>query len=105
MGQAYFIKVQRYKQFATAFLALLLVYLLFHLFVSQRSLTSLMTLSSQQQVLQTQISEIQNQKEELQDRVARLRPETIDTDLLQEQAMKMLGKSGNDTLVIIDQQS
>lgn len=105
MGQSYFLRNKRYKQFTVGFLTLLLVYLLFHLFVSERSVTSLMSLSAQQTILEKRVAQLQQEKEELQMRVSRLRPETIDPDLLQEQAIRMLGRPDSNALILLDQQS
>ena len=102
MGQAYFLKHKRYRQFASIFLFLLWGYLSFHLFVSERSVTSLMTLSAQEQSLSVQLSDIQSEKALLEDHVVRLRPQSLDLDLLEEQAMVMLGHVRDNSVIILD---
>lgn len=81
---------------------LLLGYLMFHLLVSERSIPSLMTLSAQEQVLENKLATLQTQKDKLAVQVTRLRPETLDQDLLAEQAMRMLGKAPSDSVIILE---
>jgi cell division protein FtsB len=105
MGKIYHAKNQRNRQFATMFLVLLLGYLGFHLLLSERSIPSLMALSAQEHIIDTKLATIQIEKEKIGDQVARLRPETLDHDLLAEQAMKMLGKTSDNSVIILDNRS
>lgn len=93
---------KRHKHFATGFLALLLVYLLFHLFVSERSVTSLVTLSAQQEKLEAQLVSVQQERKNLEYKVSKLRPETMDYDLLEEESLRMLGKGHGDAIILLD---
>lgn len=102
MDIAYHSQNKRHKHFTTGFLALLLVYLLFHLFVSERSVTSLVALSAQQEKLDAQLAQVQQERKSLETKVAKLRPETLDYDLLQEEALKMLGKGRIDAIILLD---
>lgn len=83
-------------------MALLLVYLLFHLFVSERSVTSLVSLSAQQEKLEAQLADIQKERSDLEYKVSKLRPETLDYDLLQEETLRMLGKGHNNAIILLD---
>ena len=102
MGHAFTLRNKRYKQFATIFLFLLWGYLSFHLFVSERSVTSYMMLSAQEQSLDNQLGTLRAEKDMLQDRVVRLRPHTLDGDLLEEQSMIMLGRVKGNSVIILD---
>jgi cell division protein FtsB len=105
MGQGYFLKRQRTKRFLTIFLFLLWGYLSFHLVVSERSVSSLMSLSAQENILDQQLAAITSEKEQIHDRVTRLRPDTLDMDLVQEQAVLMLGRTKGDTIILLDDNS
>ena len=83
-------------------MVMILGYLMFHLLVSERSIPSLMTLSAQEQVLDQKIATLQAEKGKLAAQVTRLRPETLDHDLLAEQAMRMLGKAPSDSVIILE---
>ena len=95
-------KQQRYQTLAKIFLSLLLVYLLFHLFVSERSIPSLIQLSSQEEQLTTQLASLESQKHDLFDRVTRLRPETLDPDLVEDYSIQMLGRGVGDEMIIVN---
>lgn len=102
MGQGYELKNKRYKRFAFIFLFLLWGYFAFHLMVSERSIPSLMILSAQNEILDAQLMTLQSERIKLHDRVTRLRPQTLDADLLEEQAMVMLGTTGGNSIIILD---
>tara|TARA_B100001750_G_C15338750_1_gene511163 strand:+ start:184 stop:501 length:318 start_codon:yes stop_codon:yes gene_type:complete len=92
----------RHKTLLTAFLTMLLVYLLFHLFVSERSIPSLLSLSMQENRMQTQMVTLTTEYDSLNDRVARLRPETLDPDLLDEYSIQMLGHGSARGIILLD---
>jgi len=103
MGSRLHNKSYQYQMLAKAFLGLMLVYLLFHLFLSERSIPSLMLLSHQENALETRLSELQSTRDDVYDRVVRLRPETLDPDLVEEYAIDMLGHRGGDTIIMLDE--
>ena len=78
---------------------------MFHLLLSERSIPSLMTLSAQEQIIDSKLATIKQQKNQIADQVARLRPDTLDHDLLVEQAMKMLGKASDNSVILLDNRS
>ena len=102
MGHTFTLRNKRYKQFATIFLFLLWGYLSFHLFVSERSVTSYMMLSAQEQSLDAQLDSLRAEKAVIQGRVVRLRPQTLDGDLLEEQSMIMLGRAKGNAVIVLD---
>lgn len=105
MGQGYFNKRKKFKRFATVFLFLLWGYLSFHLFMSERSVTSLMSLSAQNTIIEQQLAKITAERDMIEGKVVRLRPQSLDMDLLDEQAMIMLGRVDGDSVVIVDDKS
>jgi cell division protein FtsB len=105
MGQAYETQKQRIQNFTAIFLMLLFGYLMFHLCLSQRSIPSLITLSAQEQILDHKLATIETEMSVMNDRVARLRPDTLDHDLLAEQAVKMLGKTSGNSVILLDNRS
>lgn len=85
-----------------AFLALMLLYLLFHLFVSERSIPSMMRLSLQQNSMQIELASLNAKKAELMDSVTRLRPETLDPDMVDEYSIQMLGHGSGENIIIMN---
>ena len=81
---------------------LLLVYLLFHLFVSERSIPSMLRLSAQEQSLRIDVATLDAEKSDLMNRVTRMRPETLDPDLVEEYSIQMLGHGSGDGIIIMD---
>jgi cell division protein FtsB len=105
MGKGYRAQNNISKRFAIAFLSLALVYLLFHLFASERSIPNLFTLSAQQIELEQKIVLLNSEKEQLQIHVTKLQPETLDQDLVEEYAIRMLGHNTNGGMIIIQDQN
>jgi cell division protein FtsB len=105
MGQETYSFNTRYKTILTAFLAMLLVYLTFHLFVSERSIPSLLSLSLQEKRMETQLVTLTNDYDALKGRVIRLRPETLDADLVEEYSIQMLGHGTSQAIILLDGQS
>jgi cell division protein FtsB len=85
-----------------SFLGLMLLYLLFHLFVSERSIPSMMQLSMQQSEMQEQLASLNIEKAQLMDRVTRLRPETLDPDMVDEYSIQMLGHGSGENIIIMN---
>jgi cell division protein FtsB len=104
MGQAYFNRQLRLKQFTIVFLSLVLVYFVFHLFVSERSISALMTLSKTQAELSITVVSLADEKLNLQDHVMRLRPDTLDVDLVEDYTIRMLGHATSGGLIIMNDQ-
>ena len=92
---------KRNKGFAMAFLSLMLVYLVFHLFVSERSIPNLIKLSQQEIELQSRLAQLTSEKNDLQDTVTRLHPDTLDIDLVEEYTIQMLGHNTGHSIIIV----
>ena len=102
MGKSLIHKSHQYQILAKTFLMLLLVYLLFHLFLSERSIPSLIMLSQKEKALEKQLSGLHVQRDNVANRVVRLRPETLDPDLVEEYAIQMLGHRGGEAIIMLD---
>lgn len=102
MKHNHFNQTHKYQALAKTFLALILVYLLFHLFVSERSIPSLLSLSKQEKEIEVRLASLTTQRDELMGRVTRLRPETMDHDLIEEYSIQMLGHGAGDAVIIMD---
>ncbi len=105
MGKGYKTQNNINKRFAIAFLSLTLVYLMFHLFASERSIPNLITLSTQQIELEQKLTLLNAEKEQLQIHVTKLQPETLYQDLVEEYAIRMLGHNTAGGLIIISDQN
>ena len=105
MGQVTYIFSSKHKTILNVFLGMLLVYLSFHLFVSQRSIPSLLSLSIQESRMESQISNLSQEYASLTDKVIRLRPETIDPDMVEEYSIKMLGYGSSQGIILLDAKS
>lgn len=84
---------------------MLLTYLMFHLFVSERSIPSLLSLSLQESRMKTQMVILSDEYAQLSDKVVRLRPETLDPDLLDEYSIMMLGHGTAQGIILLDKKS
>jgi cell division protein FtsB len=83
-------KSYRFKAI-TLILVLVNIYTLYHLFQGQRGIYALREASQVEQQTQHYLQELKSQRLALEDRVVRMRPGSIDPDLMEEQAMLMLG--------------
>lgn len=82
-------------------LATLLVgYFAFYTFFGERSLIRLMQLEAKIQTIETKLANAQNEHDAYRARVERMRPGSIDEDLLDEQSRKVLNYSEPDEVVI-----
>ncbi len=80
--------------------ALLAVYFSYHLVQGERGLIAYLQLKAQVAASQAQLDVLQAEKSKLAHRVRLLRPDSLDPDLLDEQARRMLGFAHPDELVI-----
>ena len=95
----------RHRAVLTVFLSMLFIYLIFHLFVSERSIPALLSLSLQENRLQNQYAELVTNYDNLSDKVVRLRPETLDPDLVEEYSIYMLGHGTSQGLILLNEKS
>ena len=81
----------------------MLVYLLFHLFLSERSVPSLLLVSKQEAKMESKLNELTQQRMDVYDRVVRLRPQTLDPDMVEEYAIEMLGHGMGNAIIVMDE--
>lgn len=96
---------QRVKSRFNVFMILglcLICYFSYHLVFSERSLISLMSLESKEAVLEQEYAMTIEEKHALEKKVVRLRPSSVDGDLLEERMAHMLGFYNNDAMVVIE---
>ena len=83
----------------TLFGVCLLIYFSYHLVFGQRSLLSLNAMSAEKVALQAEYDEVVSSRDMLYAKVVRLRPQSVDADMLQERMGKMLGFHDEDAVV------
>ncbi len=79
---------------------LLVSYFAFYTFFGERSLIRLMQLEAKIQTVETKLANAQGEHDAYRARVNRLRPESIDVDLLDEQSRRVLNYTQSDEIVI-----
>ena len=89
------------------FLALLgmclTIYFSYHLIFGERSILSLASLNSTQAALEQEYQQVLENKNTLEVKVVKMRPETLDGDLAIEQMSKMLGFYAPDSQVVLSE--
>ena len=78
-------------------------YFTYHLFYGPRSFPYLQTVQHQNTFLNEELASLQAKQENLESRVIKLRPETLDTDLLKERARSMLGYTEEKEIIVIEE--
>ena len=79
---------------------LILFYLGFHAFSGERGLIALFKESRKLDMLKSELAEVSQQREALDKKVKRLSSQSLDLDLLDEQARLVLGMAGKNEVVI-----
>ncbi len=87
---------------AKAFLALMLIYLIFHLFLSDRSIPAYFQTTHHYQTLVAETTSLKSQRDMLYNRVTRLRPETLDIDLIEDYTLRMLGHGVSGSIILVE---
>jgi len=82
------------------FCVLILFYLGFHTVSGERGVFALLREKARLGQLQTQLVEVKEKRQELEKKVANLRSDNLDLDLLDEQARKVLGTTGKGEVVL-----
>jgi cell division protein FtsB len=103
MGYGVTSKSKHRRQGLTLSLSLLLIYFLFHLFFSERSIPTMITLSKDQAELEITLVDTLKQRDTLLKTATGLRPETLDVDLIEEYTIQMLGHHNQASMVIMDE--
>ena len=76
------------------------VYLLYHAFQGDRGLIAWWNLRFEIEQANLDLASVSAEKKTLEHRVALLRPDSLDRDMLEERARQMLGSVGPDDLVV-----
>lgn len=100
MAALYDFRARVRRAIAPAFGALLAFYFSYHLVQGEHGLIAYLELRGQVAVRQAESNELEAEKSKLAHRVRLLRPDSLDPDLLDEQARRMLGVARPDELVI-----
>lgn len=82
--------------------ALLLAYFSYHMVQGDHGLLSLLQLQAKVGQAQTLHSSLQGEREQLEARVALLRPDNLDPDMLEERARVMLNFAHPNEIVILE---
>jgi len=81
---------------------LAIVYFGYHAVEGDRGLFAWVAKSNQAAVARAEVAALRAERESLEHKVARLRPESLDLDLLDERARAVLNLSSPDEIVIIE---
>lgn len=93
---------KRAKQLAVPlFCVSVLGYFLFHTIQGDRGVMAWLMLKQEVRLAETKLAALQAERMTLANRVSRLSPQTLDPDLLDEQARLMLNLAGADEVVIM----
>lgn len=80
----------------------LLGYFIYHIIQGERGLLSWMRLKQKIQTLEQKLTKVQDEQSLIEQRVYLLRPDSLDRDMLEEQARKVLNYAQKDELIIHD---
>jgi cell division protein FtsB len=102
-------KQKRKKFLLRKILSLLVVllivsYVAYQIFSGNRGLLTMFELTKKKQKLEEKIIALEKQKETIESKVERLKPESLDIDLLDEQARSVLGYGQKNETVIIEEE-
>ncbi len=91
------------RAIGSLFCVLLLFYLGFHTLSGERGVIALLRETSKLDTLRAELEEIKTKRESLENKVKKLSSNSLDLDLLDEQARSVLGISGkNEVVVFLD---
>lgn len=83
-------------------MALICVYFTFHLVQGERSYFTLKQMQAHSEKLTADMARLESERAALELKVAKMRPDAIDPDLFEEQALYMFGARGADMVQIVD---
>lgn len=101
VGSADFHPPSRSRAVGSLFCVLVLFYLAFHTVSGERGVFALLRETAKLDTMKSELAEIKAKREVLEKRVKRLSDNSIDLDLLDEQARLVLGVAGKDEVVVI----
>lgn len=85
----------------TGVCAIMSAYLVFHALHGEQGLYAFFTELHRRDRLQEELNTITAERETLEHRVVRLRDDSIDPDLLDEEARRNLGVAGSDEIILL----
>lgn len=83
-------------------LSLLLIYFVFHSFYGNRGIIAYFTLSQKLQKSYSELESLRAERVELEHKVKLLRPESLDQDMLDQEARRVLGIASSKEQVFTD---
>lgn len=90
------------KIIAIVLLVTLVFYFLYNILSGDRGVLALFKLSERHKILQEEVQILEEERTILQNKVSRMRSDSLDLDLLEEQARKNLGYGREEETVYID---
>lgn len=79
------------------------IYMTYHAFSGERGILALIRLNTENVKLYSELENVKADRIHLEHKVSLMRPDSLDLDLLEEQAKKILGLIGKDEKVIFNQ--
>ncbi len=86
---------------ANILLCLVLCYFAYHALVGDQGLARWTQLQKNEKALSAELLELRAEKQEIKDRIKRLRPETLDLDYVEEIARKKLAYAREDEYLVV----
>ncbi|MCH9753738.1 MAG: septum formation initiator family protein [Alphaproteobacteria bacterium] len=90
------------KVIAILLLLTLIFYFLYNILSGDRGILALFELSERHKILQDEVQILEEERSILQNKVSRMRSDSLDLDLLEEQARKKLGYGRKGETVYVD---
>lgn len=96
---------KRFQQIVGPLISItLLGYFVYHIIQGERGLLSWMRLKQKIEMMDQKLQKVQEEQSQLEQRVYLLRPGSLDPDMLEEQARKVLNYGRKDELIIHDEE-
>ena len=95
------VRQRRYLTVA-AIASVLVGYFIYHMLHGERGVFALGRLNSETHEAEAMLGKVRQQREQLEQKVSRMRDDNLDRDLLDEQVRKQLDYSGTDEFVVLN---
>jgi cell division protein FtsB len=76
-------------------------YFTYHMFIGARGIVSWTVLSREIEKLEKELNSLRDENSFLENKIKRLRTNSLDLDLLEEQALNILGFSNEDDIIVL----